>query len=253
VVAADVGGVSAAASPSGLIRQSGTTLSSEDIARVSRRQAFEGEKLEHPTAEQTAAVIVQIKNVRRVDVRQELQTAISQWNFQTVPIAEEMALDDFEELELAKQLFPNYSPGKPEVVRLGHPLVESRKGISRAAADLLGKWARTFPANQDPAGTPLYSGFNADALLLLSRQIVAPPVSTVAKKFQGFRREEGRFIFRTIDATWQSVEANSHELAFLLSTSTHGDLTTIEVGKLRTRGDLGRYLTDADEVFGQIL
>jgi hypothetical protein len=144
VVAADVGGVSAAASPSGLIWQSGTTLSSEDIARVSRGLAFEGEKHEHPTAEQTAAVILQIKNIRRVDVRQELQTAISQWNFQTVPIAEEMALDDSKELELAKQLFPNYSPGKPEVVRLAHPLVGSRKGISRVAADLLGKWARNL-------------------------------------------------------------------------------------------------------------
>jgi hypothetical protein len=63
----------------------------------------------------------------------------------------------------------------------------------------------------------------------------------------------GQFIFRTVDATWQSVEANSHELAFLLSTSTHRVQTTIEVGKFRTWGDLQRYLTEADEVFGQIL
>jgi hypothetical protein len=63
----------------------------------------------------------------------------------------------------------------------------------------------------------------------------------------------GRFIVCTVDATWQSVEANSHKLASLLSTSTHRVQTTIEVGKLRTWRDLQRYLTEADEVFGQIL
>jgi hypothetical protein len=104
-----------------------------------------------------------------------------------VPIAEQTTLDP-KELELAKHLFSNYSPGKPEVVRLGRPLVGSQKGISRAAADLLGKWAKEFPANQDPTGTPLWSGFNADALLLLSHQIVAPPVTKPAGKFQDFRR-----------------------------------------------------------------
>jgi hypothetical protein len=102
-----------------------------------------------------------------------------------VPIAKQTTLDP-EELELAKHLLPNYSPGKPEVVRLGRPLVGSQKGISRAAADLLGKWAKEFPANQDPTCTPLYSGFNANALLLLSHQIVVPPVTKPAGKFQGF-------------------------------------------------------------------
>jgi hypothetical protein len=193
-VAADLGGMSVVASFSGLIRQSRTTLSPGDIAMVFRRLAFEGEKREHLTVEQTAQVILQIKNVRRVDIRQELQTAISQWDFQTVPIAEQTTLDPEE------HLFPNYSSGKPQVVRLGRPLVRSQKGISFAAADLLGKWAKEFPANQDPTGTPLYSGFNADALPQLIHQIVAPPVTKPAGKFQGFQGDVGRFIFCTVDA-----------------------------------------------------
>jgi hypothetical protein len=68
VVGADLGGMSVVASSSGLIRQSGTTLSLGDIVRVSRRLAFEGEEREHPTVEQTAQVVLQIKNVRRADI-----------------------------------------------------------------------------------------------------------------------------------------------------------------------------------------
>jgi hypothetical protein len=205
-----------------------------------------------PTAEETAKVILRIKNLSQDQVQRELQLLIGKWNFQAPSPSEEAEALDAEELELAKQTFPNYSPGRPLVVTRGRPLPGSIHKISRAAADMLGNWARTFPAAQDQAIMPLYSGLNADALCLLSRQIVSPLENTLTS-FKGFQSEVQRFIFKSVDGTWQSLEANSHELAFLLRTTVHRDHTTVEVGKLRTWEDLGPNLVKADELFRKVM
>jgi hypothetical protein len=75
-----------------------------------------------PTAEETAHIILQIKNVSEEETKRRLRTSIAAWNFDTpVSSEEESPLSDAKQKK-ARLHFPNYSEGNPVSLRRGHPL-----------------------------------------------------------------------------------------------------------------------------------